>query len=48
VLTAPASLQYHQLADPDAQLTLAALAFAAGACVVIEAAHQVLRRRLRA
>ncbi|MDQ0261569.1 HAD-IC family P-type ATPase [Sinomonas atrocyanea] len=48
VLTVPASLQYHQLADPDAQLTLAALAFAAGACVVIEAAHQVLRRRLRA
>lgn len=47
VLTVPASLDYHQLADPDAQLTLAALAFAAGACVVIEAAHQVLRRRLR-
>ncbi|GAB3270584.1 HAD-IC family P-type ATPase [Sinomonas notoginsengisoli] len=47
VLTVPASLAYHQLADPDLQLTIAALAFAAGACVVIEAAHQILRRRLQ-
>ncbi|MBL0705994.1 HAD-IC family P-type ATPase [Sinomonas sp. JC656] len=47
VLTVPASLAYHQLTLPGPSLTVAALLFAAGACALIEAAHQVIRRRLR-
>ncbi|WP_369046330.1 HAD-IC family P-type ATPase [Sinomonas sp. P10A9] len=47
VLLVPVSLAYHQLTAPAPALTVAALAFAAGACVLIETAHQVLRRRLR-